>query len=173
MQRQIYDLIIDHVRSIYRAATGAELPQDPQSAGPPLREGSEDLLILQFAQLDALAHLVPNLAERVPPLSFAPPVEVIDRGTEIVVQVALPGVRNEDVSVQAADGMLVISGLRPGEPTNGQVYRYTEIPRGPFRRILPLPAEAMHEPLRVEAKEGLLRVSLTKRGAKGGAFAKA
>jgi HSP20 family protein len=173
MQRQIYDLIIDHVRSIYRAATGAELPHDPQSGGPPFREGSDDLLLLRFGELDALTHLVPSLAERVPPLSFSPPVEVIDRGAEIVVHVALPGVRNDDVSVQAIDGMLVISGLRHGEPTNGQVYRYTEIPRGPFRRILPLPAEAMHEPLRTEVKEGLLRVSLPKRGAKGGTVAKA
>jgi HSP20 family molecular chaperone IbpA len=173
MQRQIYDLMMDHVRSIYRAATGADLPHEREGGGPPLREGADDFLLLRFAELDVLAHLVPNLAGRVPPLSFSPPVEVIDRGGEIVVQVALPGVRNDDVSVQVVEGMLVILGLRQGEPTNGQVYRYTEIPRGPFRRLLPLPAEAMHEPLRVEVKEGLLRVSLPKHGAKGGAFAKA
>jgi HSP20 family protein len=170
MQRQIYDLMLDHVRSIYRAATGAELPREPES---PPRAGSEEQLLARFAELHALAHLVPSVAERVPPLSFSPPVEILDRDGEVVVQVALPGVRHEDISVQTVEGTLVIAGLRRGEPTNGQVYRYTEIPRGPFRRVLPLPPDVQREPLRVEVKDGLLQVLLSKHGVKGGAVAKA
>ena len=173
MQRQTYELMIDHVRSIYRAVTGSELPHDPRAAEPPTPHGPDEILLRRFAELDAWAHLLPYVAERVPPLSFAPPVEVIDRGGEIVVQAALPGVRKEEVLVDIVDGALVISGLRPGEPTNGQVYRHAEIPRGPFRRVVPLPQDASAEPLRLEVKDGLLRVALTKHGAKGGAVAKA
>lgn len=173
MQRPTYELMIDHVRSIYRAVTGGELPHETRAAEPQPAHVPDEILLRRFAELDAWAHLVPALAARVPPLSFTPSVEVIDRGGEIVVQAALPGVRKEEVVVDTVAGALVISGLRPGEPTNGQVYRHAEIPRGPFRRVVPLPADAATEPLRVELKDGLLRVALTKHGSKGGAVAKA
>jgi HSP20 family protein len=174
MQRQTYDLLIDHVRSIFRAVTGTDLPHETHTTDqPPPAFGFDELLLRRFAELDAWAHLVPPVAGRVPPLGFQPPIEVIDRGDEIVVQAAVPGVRREDVTVETIDGALVIAGLRRGEPTNGQVYRHAEIPRGPFRRVLPLPTEAAPEPLRVEVKEGLVRVAMSKHGAKGGAVAKA
>jgi HSP20 family molecular chaperone IbpA len=173
MQRQTYDLMMDHVRSIYRAVTGSDLPHEVQGEEPPPPFGFDERLLHRFAELDACAHLLPDVGERVPPLSFAPPVEVIDRGSELVVQAALPGVQERDVSVELISGALVISGLRHGEPTNGQVYRHAEIPRGPFRRVLPLRTEGASEPLRVEMKDGLLRIAIAKRGAKGGAVAKA
>jgi HSP20 family molecular chaperone IbpA len=173
MQRQTYDLMMDHVRSIYRAVTGSDLPHEVHGGEPPPPFGFDELLLRRFAELDACAHLVPDVGERVPPLSFAPAVEVIDRGSELVVQAAVPGVHEEDVSVELINGALVISGLRHGEPTNGQVYRHAEIPRGPFRRVLPLRTERPTEPLRVEVKDGLLRVVMAKHGAKGGAVAKA
>jgi HSP20 family molecular chaperone IbpA len=173
MQRQTYDLMIDHVRSIYRAVTGSELPHEARSGEPPPAFGFDEILLRRFAELDACAHLVPPIGERVPPLTFSPPVEVIDRGGELVVQVALPGVNRDDITVEVIGGYLVIAGLRHGEPTNGQVYRHAEIPRGPFRRVLPLPTEAAPEPLRIDVKEGLLRVTMPKQGAKGGGVAKA
>src|SRR6185369_16383256 len=98
MQRQTYDLMIDHVRSIYRATTGGELPEHP---GAELSSVStvDETLLRRFAELDALAHFVPQIAERVPPLGFSPPIEVIERGNEVVIQAATPGVRKEDLSV--------------------------------------------------------------------------
>jgi HSP20 family protein len=173
MQRQTYDLMIDHVRSIYRAVTGGDLPHETRAGEPPPAFGFDEVLMHRFAELDACARFVPQIGTRVPPLGFQPPIEVIDRGADLVVQVALPGVAREDVTVEVVGGMLVIAGLRHGEPINGQVYRHAEIPRGPFRRVLPVPTEAATEPLRVEVKDGLLRVAMPKHGAKGGGVAKA
>jgi HSP20 family molecular chaperone IbpA len=173
MQRQTYDLMLDQVRSIFRAVSGSELPHDAHTGQPPPPFGFDELLLRRFAELEVCVHLLPQIAERVPSVSFVPPVEVLERENELVIQVAVPGVRKEDVSADLIEGALVISGLRQGEPTDGQIYRHAEIPRGPFRRVLPLRTESLSEPLRVEVKEGLLRVSLAKRGAPGGAVAKA
>jgi HSP20 family molecular chaperone IbpA len=173
MQRQTYDLMIDHVRSIYRAVTGGELPHETRLGEPPPAFGFDEILMHRFAELDACTRLVPQVSARVPPLGFSPPIEIIDRGADLVVQVAVPGVAREDVTVDAVGNVLVIAGLRHGEPVNGHTYRHAEIPRGPFRRVLPLPIEAAAEPLRIEVKDGLLRVAMPKHGGKGGGVAKA
>jgi len=165
MHRLTYDIMRDQVRAIYQAVTGAELPEKAEVPGAlPLPAGPEasEVVSRRFAELDAYARLLPGVAARVPPFAFAPLVDVVEREKELVVEVALPGVTKDDVQVELSGGLLVITGVRAGEPPNGRGYRYAEIPRGPFRRVLALPPDVSGDARRVEVEHGVARIRLHK-----------
>jgi len=165
MQRMTYELMRDHVRAIFAAVTGGELPQHPEVRGSlPLPSGPEaiDLIARRFAELEAYARMIPEVAASLPPFAFTPLLDIIDRERELVVELAVPGVIREDVNVDVSGGVLVVSGVRSGEPTNGHVFRHAEIPRGPFRRMVILPGDVKADTKQVEVKDGIVQVRLAK-----------
>lgn len=161
MQRLTHELIFDHVRSIYQAATGVELPDGAGSAlcaSPPTWEE----VVARFAELDAWIRVVPPLAARVPPFSFVPPVDVAESDDEILVEAAIPGVEKSDVDARVTAAGLVISGLRRARPFGRHFLRHAEIARGPFFRMVPLSPHVAPEPVHIEVHEGLVRVRVKK-----------
>jgi HSP20 family molecular chaperone IbpA len=116
----------------------------------------------RFADLEALARTNPTVTERVPPFSFAPPLDAIDDGRELIVELAVAGIDRADVTVEHSGELLVVSGVRSGErAANGRTYLHAEIPRGPFHRVIQLPYPSTSEP-RVEVDRGLIRIRLSK-----------
>src|SRR5262245_29660317 len=161
MHASTIQLMRDQVRAIYRALTGADLPEIEARAAtaPPV---SPDAVARQFADLEALARRVPRVTERVPPFSFAPAIDAYDDERELVVEVAVPGVDRDDLTVEVQGDQLVIYGLRAGErAANGRTWYRAEIPRGPFHRALVLPYAVTGEP-RVKIEHGLIRIQLAK-----------
>jgi HSP20 family molecular chaperone IbpA len=159
MNATTLELMHDHVRAIYRAVTGSDLPE-PEAAGA--EAPSEDLVAQRFAELESFARSLPTVAERVPPFSFAPPLDAIGTEKELVIELAVPGVDRRDVEVELSQDLLVIAGSRGGErPTDGRTYFHAEIPRGPFRRVVRLPFAVGGSP-RVEVEQGLIRVTMTR-----------
>ncbi len=168
MHRLTYELMRDHVRAIFSAVTGGELPQHPEFRGSlPLPSGPEaiDLIGRRFAELDAYARLIPGVSTSVPPFSFAPQLDVIDRDRELIVEVAVPGATQENVSVEISGGVLVISGVRASESDDGRVFRHAEIPCGPFRRTVILPHDVPGETKQVRVKDGIIQITLPKASA--------
>src|SRR5262245_52218341 len=168
MHRLTYELMRDHVRTIFSAVTGGELPQNLESRGSfALPSGPEavELLARRFAELDAYARLVPGVAEILPPFGFTPQLDVIDRDRELIVELAVPGVSRDDVNVELQGGLLVISGVRAAETTNPHVIRHAEIPCGPFRRVVILPNDVTSEAKEIRVKNGIVQVHLAKAGA--------
>jgi HSP20 family molecular chaperone IbpA len=170
VDRQAHDLMMENVRSIYHLITGQELQTSEQGRPLPPVPGVEDLVTARFAELDAYARLLPPLATRLPPFAFVPLLDVIERERDYLVELAIPGVSRKEVRAEIVDGLLVISGVRTGpETVNGWGYRRAEIPRGPFRRVVPLPpdvpelSERNGDPLRVESQNGLIQIHLSKR----------
>lgn len=161
MHRQTYELMQDQVRAIYRALTGGDLPALDSSLAPlPSGVNTHEIVWARFAELDACSRAVPAVAECVPPFAFSPPIDVIERGQEILVDVAVPGATRGDVLVEVTGNVLTISGTRTGEKAaNGLLYRHAEIPRGPFRRVVLLPHMVSGQP-RIEANEGVIRIHL-------------
>ena len=152
-----YALMLDHVRAIHRAVTGSD---PPPPALDPAPVPSVQAVERRFADLEAFARAIPLLAERVPPFSFAPPVDVLGTERELVIELGLPGVERSDVEVELHDGLLTVSGARvEGNGIDGRVYFHAEMPRGPFRRALRLP-EPTHGAPRVEVDSGIVRVRL-------------
>jgi len=165
MHRLTYELMRDHVRAIFSAVTGGELPQHPDARGSlPLPSGPEaiDLVARRFAELEVYARLIPGVAVSLPPFAFAPLLDVSERDRELIVELAVPGATQDDVNVEISGGALVISGVRASEPSDGRVYRHAEIPCGPFRRSVILPNDVSGETKHVQVKDGIIRITLPK-----------
>jgi HSP20 family protein len=154
----------DQVRAIFRVLTGGELPEaEPRGTMPLPVEQMGDVVAQRFADLEAMGRSIPQIAERVPPFAFAPPVDVIEDDKEMVVEMALPGVVRDDLHVDLNQEMLAVWGVRYGEKVaNGRAFRHAEIPRGPFRRVLLLPKEVTTGKPRVELENGVARIHLSR-----------
>lgn len=162
MDRRTYELMIDHVQAIYRAVTGGELPS-PSGLAVGAPADLEPGVAAAFAQLDTAARLLPGLALRLPPMAFAPAVDVCELDNEVLVDVEVPGVRADAVAVQIVGRTLVLWGVRVRAPlSNGRVYRRAEIPRGPFRRVVVLPVAVTDDPPRLSGEDGVVRIALKK-----------
>jgi HSP20 family molecular chaperone IbpA len=72
---------------------------------------------------------------------WEPPVDVLETETGLLVVVALPGVRREDMEIVLRDGELTVRGTRRWMTSQRpmRVHR-VELPHGRFERRLPLPA---------------------------------
>lgn len=169
MHPSTIELMRDQARAIYRALTGSELPEpEPEPEGE-LRGEEEEQTALQpeevarrFAELESMVRNVPAVMERVPPFSFVPPFDEIEDEEELLFELAVPGIDRDDVTVERNGDLLVVAGVRRGpRGTNGRGYLHAEIPRGPFHRVIQLPAGIETEP-RVEVERGLLRIHLSK-----------
>jgi HSP20 family molecular chaperone IbpA len=164
MQRETYELMNDQVRGIYRALTGVDIPEPPMttSAGIPANVDPVEWLNQRFAELESWARLIPLVAERVPPFAFSPPLDFIESEKELLIELAVPSVTRDDISVGMSGRVLTVMGTRNGERlADGRVYRRAEIPRGPFRRVIRMPFEVATQP-RVEVENGIVRIHFAK-----------
>ncbi len=94
--------------------------------------------------------------------AWEPPADVFDDGREVVVVVAMPGVRPDRIEVRRDGGALVVRGTRPlpGSRTGHRVLQL-EIPYGVFERRIALPAGTF-ELAPPELAEGCLFLRLTR-----------
>jgi HSP20 family molecular chaperone IbpA len=166
MQRVTYDLMLDRVRELYQAVTGASLPERRIEGNATVEEPQ---ILRRFAELEATGRLIPGVQERVAPFGFTPLVDVIDVDGELMVELSAPGVVRDEIHVEAAANLLVVTGVRRELPGGRRLV--SELPRGPFRRVILLPEEVTAEP-RVEVDGGLVRITLRK-AVVGGSVAQA
>jgi HSP20 family protein len=91
---------------------------------------------------------------------WEPPIDVLETEAELVVVVALPGVRREDMEIVIAGGELLVRGTRrwPALRRPMRVHR-VELPHGQFERRLPLPSGA-YRLIAEEHTEGCLVLTL-------------
>ena len=157
MHPELIESMREQACTIYRAVTGSDISE----AQPVTTESEAPLeeVTRSFAELEALTRAIPSLAERVPPFSFTPPLDVILEDEELLVEVAVPGTERKDISVECENGTLVISGIRRAQRAGDRTYSRGEIPRGPFYRSFHVPVSITGEPT-VALERGLLRVRL-------------
>ena len=92
---------------------------------------------------------------------WCPPINVVETGEAVLVEVELPGVKPESVDVTLAGHMLtVVAPIEPRSP-EGEVRRQ-ERPQGRFKRAIPLPVSVDPEKVDADSKHGLLRVTVGK-----------
>jgi HSP20 family molecular chaperone IbpA len=155
------ELMHEHVRTIYRAATGSELNESDAAAAEAAPADDQEVE-RRFAELDALVRSNPQIDERVPPFSFTPLADVIEDGPHLMVELAAPGVERADVAVELRDRELVVSGVRRSERgRDGRVYLHAEIPHGPFQRAIALPC-AVEPRMQLDVRSGVILIRLRK-----------
>lgn len=94
-------------------------------------------------------------------LSGWPEIEVQHTGNKLIVQADVPGLKREDVKVEAHENELTISGERKSESstTEGPYYR-TERSYGSFRRTVPLPEGAKPDTASATFENGVLKIEM-------------
>jgi len=76
---------------------------------------------------------------------WSPAVDILDKGDSIVLNVDLPGVRKEDISVNIEEKVLTISGERKSETQEeGEIFYRRERLHGSFSRSFTLSPKASH-----------------------------
>jgi len=92
-----------------------------------------------------------------------PAIDMIDCEDEVVVNVEVPGVRKEDLSISVTDNTLTIRGkTEHREEEKRENYFYHELSCGEFTRSLRLPVGIDSKKVAASMKDGLLEIHLPK-----------
>ena len=94
---------------------------------------------------------------------WIPEVDVTEEKDRIIVKADLPGMKQEDISVEVTDGVLTIKGERKQEieSKEGKTYRL-ERSYGSFLRSFTLPAGVDAAKVNAVYKNGVLEVTVPK-----------
>jgi HSP20 family protein len=93
-----------------------------------------------------------------------PQLDVTEEDDRFILEIDLPGVRREDVSIKTEGRTLVIAGTRKiVRRTVGARYSHCERVSGSFRRAIPLPREIDEAGISAVLEAGILRVDLPKK----------
>jgi len=96
--------------------------------------------------------------------TWAPPVDIYETESDIVLKAELPGIDPKDVEVKVEDNTLYLKGERKFEKeVKNESYHRVERSYGSFARSFSLPNSISAEKVKAEFKDGLLTLILPKR----------
>jgi HSP20 family protein len=95
--------------------------------------------------------------------TWIPPLDVWETETEVVYAFDLPGMKEDDLSIELEDGSLTVSGKRErtDEVSKDGGYRF-ERRFGSFSRTIGLPQGVDEESVKADYKNGVLEVHVQK-----------
>lgn len=88
-----------------------------------------------------------------------PPIQLTENETMMQVRALLPGIASGSVSLELANGALVLCGQLP--VAKGRYHRH-ERPSGLFQRVIELPCPVSDAPIDARLNNGVLTVTLPK-----------
>ena len=96
-------------------------------------------------------------------LKFLPNVDVIEKENAFELQVALPGLKKQDVELEVADSVLTLKGERKlkNEKEEGRYYSF-ETQYGSFKRSFKLPKNVDQTKVDASFEDGILKINLLK-----------
>lgn len=96
---------------------------------------------------------------------WTPPVDIFETTDQIVIMAEVPGVPESDLDIQVSEGVLTIKGDKP-MPTDKESDSFYRLERayGKFSRAFAIPNSVDVNTVKASLKDGLLRVTLDKRG---------
>jgi HSP20 family protein len=95
--------------------------------------------------------------------TWEPAADVFETPAGYVIEVDLPGLRREDVDVQAEAGEIVVRGEKPPSAVDRpETFHRLERRHGPFVRAFRLPHAIDADRIVAELADGVLRVSVPK-----------
>lgn len=95
--------------------------------------------------------------------TWVPPVDVAETTERIVVRAEVPGLKQEDISIEFENGLLTIKGERKLEKSEGTTWHRVERIYGNFSRSFTLPRSVDPEKIAASYREGILEVEVPKR----------
>jgi HSP20 family protein len=93
--------------------------------------------------------------------AFVPEIDVFEKDGRLITKIDLPGMKKEDVTLEIADGELIVSGERKTEvEEKKEGYYRCEREYGAFSRAIPLPKGVKLEDVKALFADGVLEVSM-------------
>jgi HSP20 family protein len=128
-------------------------------------EPFRDLMAMQ----DRMTRLIDEtlsrmMKEEVSQRVWSPPVDILERGNEVVLKIDLPGLNQNEIEVRVEENTLIVQGERRFiKEALDENYIQMERPYGTFRRVFNIPRAIDQENIKASSKDGVLRVILPKR----------
>ena len=91
-----------------------------------------------------------------------PAVNLTQDAQNYFIRAELPGLKAEDLTINAEDNSISISGERKIESEEGVKYHRSERDAGKFSRVLNMPGEIDNEKIEANLKDGILTVVVPK-----------
>ena len=96
--------------------------------------------------------------------AWSPPVDILERGNEVVLKVDLPEVSQSEIDIRVEEGTLIIQGERKFVKASPEEnYIQIERPYGTFRRTFSIPRTIDQESIKASLKDGVLRIVLPRK----------
>ncbi len=118
-----------------------------------------------FREFDGLFRALDRPVPAVRRADWLPLVDIRETESEYQIDVEVPAVASEDLSVAIREGVLTVSGERKEESSSeaeGKVHR-VERRYGKFVRNFQLPEDADAEAIEAESRDGVLYLKIAKR----------
>lgn len=94
---------------------------------------------------------------------WAPRVNISESPEEVIISADLPGVRQEDLSVQMDGDSLILRGSRREDiATEGETFHRVEKTYGAFQRTFTLPMSVERDHIKASLKDGVLKIAIPK-----------
>lgn len=108
--------------------------------------------------------LMPRSRQRIGQgLTAVPKIDVYEESDNLMADIALPGVKENEVTVEVHDNMLSIEVNQEAETEEkGKEYYRKEISTGYFKRTVGLPVEVMQDKAEAVFEKGVLKVKMPK-----------
>jgi HSP20 family protein len=95
---------------------------------------------------------------------WSPPVDILERGDELVLKVDLPEVSQSEIDIRVEGITLIIQGERRLiKDAPEENYIQIERPYGTFRRTFNIPRMIEQEEIKASYKDGVLRIVLPRK----------
>ena len=93
--------------------------------------------------------------------TWAPNIDVFQRGSDLVVRADLPGLKKDDIKVDVTDESITIQGERKREHEEERegIYR-SERSYGSFSRVIPLPEGTITDQAKASFDNGVLEIAM-------------
>ncbi len=91
-----------------------------------------------------------------------PAANIWERDDALLVEMEVPGVKNEQIDISVAGDELSVKINRPEIEQEGVTYHRRERPVGVMTRLLRLPIEVNSEKVEAELHDGVLKITLPK-----------
>ena len=97
------------------------------------------------------------------PKEWAPPIEMFETATEVIVRAELPNVDPKKVDITVIEDLLTLKGeTKHEEAQKDRNYFYRELVYGTFTRALKLPTPVKGTEAKAVYKDGVLEVTIPK-----------
>ncbi|HEX7022547.1 MAG TPA: Hsp20 family protein [Trueperaceae bacterium] len=90
------------------------------------------------------------------------PVDLYETGEEVVLEMAVPGIRVDDLDISIEGRQLTVHGVLPETADETRRYWLQSIPRGEFQRSVTLPTGVEADQVHASIQNGLLVLKMPK-----------